>query len=359
MIARLALDEVPHTPHGAGALVKVERDDDTWFRLVGEPPQVLAQANAFLEAVAIRGMSGATLRAYAYDLLTIIRWLQSCGYDLDKLRPVELSAFIGSQRAKDAHPRSINRRLNTLCRWYRFIVGSSISGQGVSLPGPHYKGPGRGYLGLGRRKRRELALRVKTPHTVMEPLDRAQVSAFFSSLRRYRDLAIVHLMLLCGLRSREVLSLHTSDVDVFDRRLRVHGKGNRERIVPLPNELLLVLNDYIRIERPKSTAGNHLLVVLQGKRRGHPMTPAGLRSLFRYRRQVNSERLADANAHRFRHTFGADMARAGVRLPILQRLMGHADAKTTLQYIHLSMADIATEYDRAIKTIAHKYEQGI
>ena len=88
------------------------------------------------------------------------------------------------------------------------------------------------------------------------------------------------------------------------------------------------------------------------------MTPAGLRSLFRYRRQRHPGRLANANAHRFRHTFGTDMARAGVRLPILQRLMGHADAKTTLQYIHLSMADIAAEYDRAIRTIATKYEQG-
>jgi integrase len=162
---------------------------------------------------------------------------------------------------------------------------------------------------------------------------------------------MVHLMLFCGLRSREVLSLCTSDVNVLDRRIRVHGKGNRERMLPLPDELIQVLNDYICLERPKDVGVDSLFVVLQGRRRGHPMTAAGLRSLFRYRRGRFSRTLANANAHRFRHTFGADMSRAGVRLPLLQRMMGHADAKTTLQYIHLSMADIADEYRRAIAVI--------
>ena len=84
------------------------------------------------------------------------------------------------------------------------------------------------------------------------------------------------------------------------------------------------------------------------------MTAAGLRSLFRHRRGATAQ-LANANAHRLRHTFGADMARSGVRLPILQRMMGHADGKTTLQYVNLSMADIAAEYSRAIASIERRY----
>jgi integrase len=83
------------------------------------------------------------------------------------------------------------------------------------------------------------------------------------------------------------------------------------------------------------------------------MTAAGLRNLFRHRRRRPT--LARAHAHRFRHTFGADMARAGVRLPILQRMMGHADLKTTLQYIELSLVDVADEYKRAIASIEGRY----
>lgn len=85
------------------------------------------------------------------------------------------------------------------------------------------------------------------------------------------------------------------------------------------------------------------------------MTTSGLRSLFRHRRESRKD-VHNANAHRFRHTFGADMARAGVRLPILQRMMGHASPTTTLQYINLSMADIAEQYTRAMQVISKRYE---
>jgi integrase len=85
------------------------------------------------------------------------------------------------------------------------------------------------------------------------------------------------------------------------------------------------------------------------------MTAAGLRSLFRHRRR--RPLLVIANAHRFRHTFGADMARAGVRLPILQQMMGHADLKTTLQYVRLSMADVAEEFRRALAKLAARYRR--
>ena len=112
--------------------------------------------------------------------------------------------------------------------------------------------------------------------------------------------------------------------------------------MPIPELLRRLLARYLDLERPEPSNTKQLLVVLKGKQRGQPMTTSGLRSLFRYRRRETE--LHNANAHRFRHTFGADMARAGVRLPILQRMMGHAQAETTLKYINLAMTDIAAEY---------------
>ena len=196
-------------------------------------------------------------------------------------------------------------------------------------------------------------MRVKSPHKVVRPLTPGQVKTFLLSLRRYRDLAITYLMMFCGLRSQEVLSLRLADLE--EGRLRVQGKGNRERVLPLPGVLRSVLSDYLSLERPSNARTDHIFVVIQGVRRGDPMTPSGLRRLFRYRRETRRE-VRNANAHRFRHTFGADMACAGVRLAVLQRLMGHADGKTTLQYINLSMADIAKEYTRAIEAIEKRYE---
>jgi site-specific recombinase XerD len=76
------------------------------------------------------------------------------------------------------------------------------------------------------------------------------------------------------------------------------------------------------------------------------MTPAGLRSLFRHHRRTT--RVAQANPHRFRHTFATDMIRAGIGLPALMQLMGHARIQTTLVYIQLTSQDIYQQYARAV-----------
>jgi integrase len=83
------------------------------------------------------------------------------------------------------------------------------------------------------------------------------------------------------------------------------------------------------------------------------MTSAGLRSIFRNKRKRSG--VSSANPHRFRHTFGTDMARSGVRLPVLQKLMGHQSAEQTLQYINMSMSDIAEAYFKAVKEIQKSY----
>lgn len=291
-----------------------------------------------------------------YDLAVLYRWLSATERVLEQLTATDLVDFIAAQRERGSNPRSINRRLTTARLLYRFCVGRElVAARGVSLPAAHYKGPGRdNHLGLHLLQRRSLLrLRVRESHRIVEPLVPRQVRSFLRSLRRYRDLAITHLMLLCGLRSAEVLVLTLDDVVFEDGRIRVRGKGSRERILPLPSVLAQLIRRYLSLERPQRAPGRHLFLILQGKRRGEPMTAAGLRSLFRHRRRRPTLRIA--NAHRFRHTFGADMARAGVRLPVLQRLMGHADAKTTLQYIQLSMADLAAEYQRAIEHLEQRY----
>ena len=115
-------------------------------------------------------------------------------------------------------------------------------------------------------------------------LTRDQVLTFLRSLRRYRDLAIVYLMLLCGLRSKEVLGLSITDLDYEDNRIRIQGKGGRERLMPMPDVLRRTLKAYQRLERPETAPTTKFFVVLQGPRKGNPMTPAGLRWLFRQRR---------------------------------------------------------------------------
>jgi integrase/recombinase XerC len=309
----------------------------------------------FLERLAVRGLSPCTVEAYAYDLALVHRWLKSARLQLAALSTEEVHRFLAWERGRASHPKSINRRLHTLRLFYRFVLGKDLPG-GVERRGGIRPTQRDRELGVQRFLRPPTRqLRVKEPRTLVEPLTVEQVHGLLSHLRRYRDLCIAYAMLLCGLRTQEVLQLRRGDIDFDDRRLRVLGKGTKERVVPLPPLLMNLLRRYLALERPKRCAVECVFVILQGQRRGQAMTRAALRRIFRTRRALPA--LANANPHRLRHTFGTDMARSGVRLPILQRMMGHAYAQTTLQYVNLSMVDIAAEFHRAVEALQARYQE--
>jgi integrase len=199
-------------------------------------------------------------------------------------------------------------------------------------------------MGLGRRQVAMSRLRVKVPQRNIVPLSVKEVARFWSSFRTARDLAIVGLMLLQGLRSAEVWALNRDDALLSEAQLRVRGKGNKFRFLPLAPETVQLLEHYLRLERPDPCSAA-LFVSLQGRMRGVRMTRAGLRSLFRHHRQTTSIKLA--NPHRFRTTFASDMIRAGMSLPALMKWMGHANIQTTLLYVSVTPQEVYLEYARA------------
>ena len=175
-------------------------------------------------------------------------------------------------------------------------------------------------------------------------LDAAEVARLLGGLRTSRDLAMAGLMLYCGLRSCEVLALAVADVDIGGRWLSVHGKGGKDRRVPLDADVAAVLNGYLLTERPDSDAGT-LFLVGKGPTRGQPLTSAGLRAIFRYHRAISG--VPAGAPHALRHTFGTALAEAGVDLAVMQALLGHAHVDTTARYIHLAPTHVKAQYDAA------------
>ena len=143
----------------------------------------------------------------------------------------------------------------------------------------------------------------------------------------------------------ELSGLNLEDLDRAERWIRVRGKGNKTRFLPLAPEAAQLLDHYLRLERPTAST-NALFVSLKGAARGSRMTPAGLRSLFRHHRRTTGVKIA--NPHRFRHTFASDMVRAGVSLPALMQLMGHAQIQTTLAYMQVTPLEVYQQYARAV-----------
>jgi len=314
------------------------------YRVLDEGGQEIGWANAFLDAQCIRQLSPRSLRAYAFDLLHFIRWWDD--QPLSEITESTLLDYVRYQLDQEPKPtpQTINHRLCVLHCWFRFQFGREIP---VGQAHFHRIYTMRPPLGFGR-SHQVIAhgLRLRQPRRIIIPLSAEQVEAFWGSFGTFRDLALVGLMLLDGLRSCEVLAIQLQDLQMADAQLRVLGKGNKTRVVPLPGELIEVLQTYIHLERPL-TNSSYLFVSFKGRRRGQPMTPAGLRSLFRHHRLCSA--VPSANPHRFRHTFGADMVRAGISLPALQHLMGHSHIHTTMLYVQLAPRDVWREYARAVQ----------
>ena len=326
------------------------------YQLNGTDSKFSENFLSFQNSNRLRGLSNATLRAYAFDLLHLARWLKNSKVPFRALDQARLLQWVSCQRELNAKPKSINRRLAVCHIFYRFCFNREIKRKIAATISPSK--PAKQYDDIGLpivHRRHSAQLKVKVPRKLIETIESADVGKFIESFFRYRDLAIVLLMMLCGLRSGEVLRLRIIDLNFHDRTLRIRGKGGKERMMPMLETVSSALRRYLHYERPKPLKESCLFVVLQGEGRGRPMTPEGVRSLFRARRR--STGLHRANPHKFRHFFGTEMARAGVPLPVLKNMMGHSNIQITLQYIQLARADISTEYDRAANQLKSRYEK--
>jgi integrase/recombinase XerD len=304
--------------------------------------------NRYLDREYVRRLANTSLRIYGYHLLHFVRWWESV-HDTGDIREGDLTEstlldyvhFQSSQQPRPS-PSTINDRVAVAERAIRSVFPEAPC---QIASGFHQAFLRRKPMGLGRPRMAMSRLRVKVPKRNMVPLSVNEVARFWSSFRTARDLAIVGLMLLQGLRSAEVLALNRDDALLSEAQLRVRGKGNKFRFLPLAPETVQLLEHYLRLERPNPCSAA-LFVSLKGRARGTRMTAAGLRSLFRYHRQTTSIPLA--NPHRFRHTFASDMIRGGMSLPALMQLMGHADIQTTLLYVSVTPQDVYLQYARAV-----------
>jgi integrase/recombinase XerD len=318
------------------------------YRLIDQRKREIPWLNEFLDAQRARGLSLRSVRAYAYDLLHFARWwLPHPPRPFAQIDESTLLDYLRYQR--DHHPepapQTLYHRLSVLRCLYRFHYGREIPRRDGSPPTSSPRSP----FGYGGPRRSAISgLGLKRPRRLIVPLSADEVGHFWRSFRTFRDLSLIALMLHSGLRSQEVLAIQLEDLHLIQAQLRVHGKGNKERLLPLSPDTIQALERYLHLERPLTNSPS-LFVSLKPPRRGQPMTSAGLRSLFRHHR--GQSKIRQANPHRFRHTFGADMVRAGISLPALMRLMGHSHIHTTMLYVQLSPQDVWDQFHRALENL--------
>ena len=332
-------------------------------RLAGDWEGVDA-VNGFLGHLEARAFSPATVRAYAFDLLCFGRFCVEKRLAVAEVAATDIFGWVDAQMMgpkvsagervvplgrRGAAPSSVNRRVAALRSFFEHLVMLEVrTANPVPVPrrSSGLRPKARGVLGhLGPGRRRGTGRLVRQPQRLPEAVDPDDVAMFLADLGTHRDRAIVLLMVMGGLRCAEVRSLRLADVDQGRRRVRVWGKGGKERVVPVDRAFFAELARYLRSERPPGLGTAECFVVLRGPTAGAALSEAGVRSLFRRHRA--SSGAVRVRPHRLRHTFGTELAAAGIDLVALRDLMGHASPETTARYVHLSDEHLAAEYAAA------------
>jgi len=272
----------------------------------------------FLDAIWMeRGLSQNTLGAYRADLMTLARGLAEKDKSIETSDKADLLAFIAGRVEGGAKPRSTARQLSSFRRFFRYIMRE---GMRDTDPTADIEMPRIGRSLPKTLSEEEVDSLLNAPNTD-EPLG-------------HRDRAMLELLYATGLRVSELINLKQSQINFNQGVLRIVGKGDRERLIPLGDESQRWLKDFIdgpRMEILLERQTDYLFPT----RRGDRMTRQAFWHIIkRYSDKAGVRK--KLSPHSLRHAFATHLLNRGADLRVVQLLLGHSDLSTTQIYTHVA-----------------------
>ena len=291
-------------------------------RTSGAPPAARDAADPalqkFLDAVWMeRGLSANTLAAYPADLTALARWLEERDSALMNATRIQLLGFIAARVEGGSRPRSTARQLSSFRRFFRFMMREGLS---TTDPTAQIAMPKIGRSLPKSLTEAEVESLLEAP-TVSDPLG-------------HRDRTMLEVLYATGLRVSELVSLMHNQVNLNQGVMRVIGKGNRERLIPLGDEAVKWLQQF--------TQGPRVEILLERQtdylfptRRGDRMTRQAFWHIIkRYSKKAGINK--ELSPHTLRHAFATHLLNHGADLRVVQMLLGHSDLSTTQIYTHVA-----------------------
>jgi integrase/recombinase XerC len=287
-----------------------------------------------------RGYSAHTLRNYRTDLRHFLDFLaerrgikeeEKALMDLGNIDPLLIRDYAGSLFG-GYNRRTIARKLSCLRSFFNFLDRNSIN---RGNPVADISTPKQG-------KYIPSYLPVDEMFKLLECADRETPMGL-------RDLAVMEVLYSCGIRVAELAGLNMTDIDFEGRLIKVLGKGNKERIVPIGRKALDALKNYTEAVLPlrkKAQSDYGKMVPLFINSRGGRLTTRTVGSVIKkYSRKCGL--LNDISPHSLRHTFATHLLDGGADLRSVQEMLGHMSLSTTQKYTHVSMDRLMAVYDKA------------
>lgn len=278
-----------------------------------------------------KGLSEKTIEAYIHDVKLFLKWNYEFNSDkkLKEINNREIHLFIQHLADKNLSARSQARIISGIKSFFSFCLLDEVIEENptelVVLPqlGKHFPD----------------VISVEEINSIIKSIDLSKPDG-------HRNKAIIEMLYACGLRVSELVNLTFNDIDFEEEIIRVIGKGNKERLVPIGKEALNALELYINASRRFfPVVKNHEYYIFLNQR-GKQLTRASVFNIVKALADLAGIKKS-ISPHTFRHSFATHMVENGADLRIVQELLGHSSITTTEIYTHLSreyLKDVVEKY---------------
>ncbi|MDX6551796.1 MAG: integrase/recombinase XerC [Gaiellales bacterium] len=297
-----------------------DREPVTWM----SDPELSPALESYLEHLRGAGSSASTLRAYRTDLVQLERWLGAAGCAVAEADTATLrryAAYLGTLRYA---PATAARKLSSVRGAYAWLFarGHAPRDPAAVVPGP-------------RRPR------MLPPTFKASELEELLDGTFPPGPAGLRDRALLELLYGSGLRASEVCTVRLRDLDLARGDLRVTGKGDKQRMVPIGGACAQALERWLGEGRPRMAAsgGSDRLFVSV---RGRPLSSSDVRRAMS--RALRRAGIPARSPHALRHSFATHLLENGADLLSIQEMLGHASVATTQVYTHVSVRHLKSAH---------------
>jgi integrase/recombinase XerD len=272
-----------------------------------------------------KGLAGNSLQSYRRDLARLEDWAGSTGKQIEELARQDLRTWIASLSREGLAPRSVSRATSAARGFYRFLM---LDGHIKRHPAEDLDTPQAGTYLPRYLSEDEMEKLLAAPDTATE--------------EGLRDRAILELMYASGLRISELISLKASDLDMDAGLLSCHGKGSKERRIPIGKSATRWLELYLAARRRLTPRTHDQRLFVNSL--GAPLTRQALwTAIKRYSERVGLE---NVSPHTLRHSFATHLIQHGADSRSVQSLLGHSDISTTQIYTHITDRHLRATYNR-------------
>ena len=272
-----------------------------------------------------RSYTGNTLDAYVRDLQKLLNYYADTGLDFRHVTLEQLDRFSGSMQELGVQPRSVARILSGVRSFYRFLV---LEKEVETDPTELLENPQIG-------KHLPEVLSIQEIDDIEQAIDKSKPQGV-------RDVAIIEMLYSCGLRISELCNLKMSELFLEEGYIRVHGKGRKERLVPIGEQAIEKLRQWFVVRVGVKAKPGHEDYVFISTKRGTRLSRI---TLFVYIKDYAQRAGIRKNIspHTFRHSFATHLLEGGANLRAIQAMLGHEDISTTEIYMHIDRSHLREE----------------